>query len=101
MGMKFTAKNRKRASTLLILERWALEGPTGWSDAIHMHGEIFTHEKNYLRILKELNPKKYKEYLKKKRKSEEDDRKAIEWLNNEERRDLEYYKKLWRKCRVA
>ena len=99
--MKFTARNRERAGVLLNLERWALKGPSNWSDAMHMHGEIFTHEKDYLHILKELNPKKYKEYLKKKRKSEEDHRKTIEWLNNEKMRDLEYYKYLWKKCRTA
>src|SRR3989338_1394058 len=96
-GMKFTAKNRKYVHILLDLERWALNGPSGWADAMRSHGVILEYEKDYLEILKELRPDKYKEYLKGKKELDEEDRKLDEWSKKEDMKELHSDKNLWKK----
>src|SRR3990172_3349405 len=88
-GLEFTKKNREYVRILLNLERWALEGPGGWSDAMHKHSVVSDHEKDYLAILKELDPKQYVDHLKEKKEMEDEDRKAEEWKKKEEKAELE------------
>lgn len=93
-------KNRNRIDSLLMLEAYILSGFKlhGYAHAMQMHGLKSAHEKDYEAILKELNPRRYKADMERKRREEEEERRELEEYERREREEERRARKAWLKA---
>lgn len=76
---------------LIHLENYIINGPNGFSGAMHFNLLKSENKKQYEAIFKELKPKEFEKYIERKKKEEEESRKQHElWeiRNGEKERRL-------------
>jgi len=56
-------ENRDYIDVLLLLEGWIINGARGFAGNLYFHQLKSKYEKEYIAILKELNPERLKEFL--------------------------------------
>jgi len=92
-------KDKKYIDDLIFLEKTFTEGVHSLGENLKLHYFMSTYEKEYNRILKELNPEWYNRSMKEKKKEEERDRKWMKKFVKEEEEEKRREKEDWDKAK--